>query len=68
MEHANDLLIESHGTLVLVHPISDRGRAWLAEHCPEGDERTYLGDALVVEHRYASGLAEVAASDGLLVS
>ena len=44
------------------------GRAWLAEHCPEGDAHTYFGDALVVEHRFAAGLAEGAAADGLQVS
>lgn len=67
MEHANDLIFEGHGTLVLVHPVSDRGLAWLAERCPEGEAHTYLGNALVVEHRFADGLAGGAVADGLLV-
>ncbi len=63
-----DLIVEAHGTLVLVYPLSDEGRAWLAEHCPMGEEHDYLGDALVVEHRYAADLAGGAATDGLRVS
>jgi hypothetical protein len=63
-----DLSFENHGTLYLARPVSRRGRAWLDEHCPRGDDHTYRGDALVVERRYAPDLAEVAASDGLEVS
>ncbi|QDV35592.1 hypothetical protein [Tautonia plasticadhaerens] len=62
------LIVEPHGSLVLVLPVSDLGRVWLAKHYPEGDEHAYLGDALVVEHRYAADLAGGVTADGLLVS
>jgi hypothetical protein len=63
-----DLIFEHYGALVLVHPNSEQGRDWLDEHCEEGEEHTYFGDALVVEHRYAADLALVAKTDGLVVS
>jgi hypothetical protein len=68
MKNFADLIFESHGTLVLVHPDSERGGDWLEEHCAEGEDHTYFGEALVVEHRYAADLALVAISDGLMVS
>jgi hypothetical protein len=68
MKNVADLIFEGHGTLVLVHPDSQKGRDWLDEHCGEGEARTYFGDALVVEHRYAADLARVATSEGLMVS
>lgn len=68
MNHVADLKFEGQGSLVLVHPVSDEGRAWLEEHCPDGDEHVYLEYALVVEHRFAADLAEGAEADGLVVS
>jgi hypothetical protein len=63
-----DLRFENHGTLFLARPISERGQAWLDERCPQGDDHTYWGDALVVERRYAAELAQAASDDGLGVS
>lgn len=68
MNEVADLNFEDPGSLVLVFPVSDEGRAWLEEHCPEDDDHTYFGDALVVEPRYVAGIAEGAAADGLVVS
>lgn len=68
MNDVADLNFEDHGTLVLVSPFSDEGRAWLGERCPGDDDRIYVGDALVVEHRFAADLAKGAADDGLVVS
>lgn len=58
MDQNDDLIFESHGSLVLVSPISDEGRGWLEENCPEDDDHIYFGCALVVEPRYAAGIAE----------
>jgi hypothetical protein len=68
LQMSADLAFEDHGSLVLAQPLSERGRSWLAEHCPAGDDHTYYGDALVVEHRYAADLAQTAHADGLQVS
>lgn len=68
MEKSADLLFEDHGGLVLAQPLSERGRSWLAENCPAGDDHMYYGEALVVEHRYAADLAQTAHADGVLVS
>ncbi|WP_152054387.1 hypothetical protein [Tautonia marina] len=68
MNDVADLSIANHGSLVLVSPVSDEGRAWLEEHCPEDDDHIYFGDALVVEPRYAADLAEGATADRLMVS
>jgi hypothetical protein len=63
-----DLSFENHGSVFLARPVSERGQAWLDDHCPWGDDHTYWGDALVVERRYAADLAQAASDEGLEVS
>jgi hypothetical protein len=60
-----DFVIHNHGSIFLLQPESEAGRAWIAEHIPE-DAQTW-GDAIVVEHRYIDAIAAGAMSDGLTV-
>ena len=61
-----DLLVEDHGSIALVRPVSDRGRTWLAENT-ETEGWQWLGEALAVEPRYVVDLLNGAVKDGLKV-
>lgn len=58
-----DVCIQNEGTIFLFTPNTDAGREWIDEHV--AGETTNLGLTLVVEHRYALGLAQGMAKDGL---
>jgi hypothetical protein len=60
-----DLLVRDEGTIFLVHAISPRGHAWIAQHLP-GDAPSYR-EAVVVGHRFISDIIEGAIGDGLVV-
>jgi hypothetical protein len=57
-----DVLARDEGTIWLLTPVSDAGRTRLREHVEA--EATWLGDALVVEHRYAWPLIEALSREG----
>ena len=63
-----DIAIQNHGTIFLFHPLTDAARAWIAEHFAGREAVQFFGHALVVEHRYAEQLADLAAQDGLRVA
>jgi hypothetical protein len=44
--------LENHGSLILVHPLTEAARTWLEEHT----DGTWFGLALVVEPRYLADL------------
>jgi hypothetical protein len=50
-----DVLVRNEGTVFLFCPVTIRARKWIEEHV-EADA-LWFGHALVVEHRYAWGLA-----------
>ncbi len=58
-----DISVENHGSLFLFRPHTDEGREWLEENT----DGQWFGEALVVEHRYAEGLAQGMLDDGLRV-
>jgi hypothetical protein len=60
-----DFFIHLDGSACLFVPLTEAGRTWLAEHCPADGEHHYLGQNLVVGHRYLAGLVEHAVEDGL---
>ena len=62
----SDLRLELHGSLNLVHPLTEAGTEWLDEHVD--DDATYFGAALVVEPRYTADLLYGAVADGLAIS
>jgi len=55
-----DVNIRRSGSLFLFKPATNRGRTWLLENT----DGTWLGDALVVEHRYARDLADGLIAEG----
>lgn len=58
-----DITVSNHGSIFLFQPNTDEGRTWLEENT----EGQWYGTALVVDHRYAAGLAEAIADAGLSI-
>ncbi len=48
-ENGFDIRVSNHGSIFLVHPVSERGRNWVDDHL---DHAQKLGNAAAVEHRY----------------
>lgn len=65
MEGQVDVVVENHGTLFLFRPVSDQGKQWIEANVQ--DDAQYMGDALVVEHRYARDLAAGMQAEGLVL-
>jgi len=65
MTRTIDLLVENHGSICLLRPVSDAGREWCTEHLPE--DATTWGGAIAVEPRYIGPIADGAVADGLVV-
>ena len=61
-----DVTVDNEGTIFLFHLLTEAAELWVAENTT-GDETTFFGNALVVEHRYASDLAYGMHRDGLVV-
>ncbi len=62
---AVDVLVCDEGTIWLFNPLSERAKAWVAEHVPV-ESWQWLCDSLAVEHRYAPALVEAMLGDGLI--
>jgi hypothetical protein len=60
-----DFLVENHGTIFLLQPLTPAANSWIDEHLPE-DRMTFAG-AVVVEHRYIADIIRGATADGLVV-
>lgn len=60
-----DFTVENHGSIFLLTPETDAGRAWATEHLPEDAPR--FGGAFAVEPRYIRDIVEGAMADGLRV-
>ena len=52
---APDVLVANAGTVFVFCPLTARARTWIIEHVEP--DATWYGDSLIVEHRYALGLA-----------
>lgn len=61
-----DFVVRDEGTIVLLTPVSDEGRAW-AEAMVEPNAQ-YWGRSIVVEHRYIRDIADGIDADGLCVA
>ena len=66
MKTTPDLIIRDAGTLFLFCPLTPKAKAWIDEYVQ--DDATWYGDALVVEHRYAWGLAVGMNDAGLTIA
>jgi hypothetical protein len=61
-----DILVENHGSIFLLRPITSVGHAWLQENIIGEDTLTF-GNAVVCEPRYVSAIVFGARGEGLLV-
>jgi len=68
VESTPDFAISHHGTVSLLHPLTDLANDWLRLHCPRDDQHQYLGNALAIEHRFVSEIVKLASADGLLLA
>lgn len=59
-----DVLVANEGTVVSFRPVSEAGKAFIEENV-ESESWQWLGDALVVDHRYAEPLIQGMLDDGL---
>lgn len=60
-----DFLVENHGTIFLLQPLTPAALSWIEEHLPE-DRLTFAG-AVVVEHRFIADIVRGAIADGLVI-
>lgn len=60
-----DFLVENHGAIFLLQPLTPSANSWVNEHLPE-DRLTFAG-AVVVEHRFIADIVRGAIADGLVV-
>jgi hypothetical protein len=65
-ESTPDVLVRNEGTVFLFCPLTLRAKEWIDEHVQSDSQ--WFGNALVVEHRYAWGLAEGMKDEGLLLA
>jgi len=61
-----DVLVNNAGTLFLFCPLTFKAKEWIDQNVQ--DDAQWFGQALVVENRYAWGLAEGMLSEGLLLA
>jgi hypothetical protein len=60
-----DFLVENHGTIFLLQPLTPAANSWIEDNLPE--DRITFGIAVVVEHRYIADIVRAAITDGLEV-
>ena len=65
-QNCADVLVRNEGTVFLFCPLTPRAKEWIDEHVQSDAQR--FGNALVVEHRYAWGLAEGMKDEGLVLA
>jgi hypothetical protein len=61
-----DVLVRNGGTLFLFCPLTPSAREWIEQYVEAGAQ--WFGNALVVEHRYALGLAQGMMDAGLVLA
>jgi hypothetical protein len=60
-----DVLVHNEGTIFLFNPLTAAGKEWIDDNV-QPDAR-WFGTTLVVEHRYAWGLAQGMQDAGLIL-
>ncbi len=60
-----DVLVNNVGTLYTFCPLTLQAKEWIDAHVQ--DDAQWFGHALIVEHRYAWGLAQGMKDDGLVL-
>ena len=62
-----DFVVEDHGSIFLLQPLSAAACEWIEEHIGEDNGYQPYWPTVVVEHRYISDIVAGIRSDGLLV-
>ncbi len=60
-----DILVHNEGTFLLFNPLTSRAKEWIDNNVQ--DDAQWFGTTLIVEHRYAWGLAQGMKDDGLVL-
>ena len=63
---ALDVLVRNEGALFLFCPLTSTAKEWIDEHVQA--DAQWFGKTLVVEHRYALGLAQGMKDAGLVLA
>ena len=63
---ATDFIVEGGGSLFLLRPLSDAGRAWVEENIGQGNGHQPYWPTVVVEHRYIADIVAGIQGDGLV--
>lgn len=61
-----DILVDNEGTVFLFCPLTRQAKEWIDEHVQP--DAMWFGNALVVEHRFAWGLARGIKDAGLVLA
>ena len=67
-KQVTDILVENHGSIVLLRPISTHGADWIEQNILNvNEEAQTFGAALVVEPRYVADVVAGMRADGLKI-
>lgn len=61
----NDFILQDHGSISLLTPITEAAREWVAEHLPE--DAPIFGLSFAIEHRCVEPILHGIADAGLTV-
>ena len=61
-----DVLVHNEGTVFLFNPLTAKAKEWIDNNV-QSEDYQWFGTTLVVEHRYAWGLAEGMKDAGLVL-
>ena len=61
-----DILVENHGSIFLLRPVTSSGQFWLQENVV-GEQTQHFGNAVVCEPRYVADIVFGARGQGLVV-
>jgi hypothetical protein len=62
-----DLLVENHGSILLLRPGTTRARVWLEAYCDRRGYQPFTGGTLLCEPRYVTDIVAGARQAGLEV-
>jgi hypothetical protein len=66
LQPSPDILVENHGSIFLLRPVSPVGQTWLQENVI-GEETQLFGNAVVCEPRYVANIVFGSRGEGLVV-
>jgi hypothetical protein len=66
LQPSPDILVENHGSIFLLRPVTCVGQSWLKENVI-GEETQIFGNAIVCEPRYVIDIVLGARAEGVVV-